>query len=172
MREGAQIFGWDNRNPTPGQVRDGRWLVGVGMASAIRGNMLLPAKASFSVDAEGVITVKQGMTDIGTGTYTVLAQIAAETLGVPLGDVRVEIGDSELPPAPGSGGQFGAATAGSAALMAGMNLRKAIAELAVGDPGSPLHAGGAEDVTFQDGVIAISNRSETLRDLIRRAAPD
>ena len=172
LTEGAQRFGWDRRNATPGQVRDGRWLVGLGMAAAIRGNFLLPAKCSFSVDAEGVITVRQGMTDIGTGTYTVLAQIAAETLGVPLGKVVVEIGDSELPPAPGSGGQFGAATAGSAALAAGMNLRKAVAELATADPASPLHGGYPEAVTFQDGVVAIENRSETLSDLIRRAAPE
>jgi len=172
LKEGAQLFGWDRRMPKPGQVRDGRWLVGLGMAAAIRGNFLLPAKCSFSVDAEGVITVRQGMTDIGTGTYTVLAQIAAETLGVPLGKVVVEIGDSELPPAPGSGGQFGAATAGSAALAAGVNLRKAIAELATGDPASPLHAGDPAAVTFQDGVVAIENRSETLADLIRRAAPE
>jgi xanthine dehydrogenase YagR molybdenum-binding subunit len=144
----------------------------MGMSAAIRGNFLLPAKASFTVDRDGVITVRQGMTDIGTGSYTVLAQIAAETLGVPLADVRVEIGDSELPPAPGSGGQFGAATAGSAALMAGVNLRKAIAELAAADPGSPLHGGPAAEVVFQDGVIAIGNRSETLADLIRRAAPE
>jgi xanthine dehydrogenase YagR molybdenum-binding subunit len=171
MTEGAQQFGWDRRVATPGQVRDGRWSVGMGMAAAIRGNFLLPAKASFTVDADGVITVRQGMTDIGTGTYTVLAQIAAETLGVPLADVRVEIGDSELPPAPGSGGQFGAATAGSAALAAGMNLRKAIAELAAADPASPLYGGPAEDVTFQDGVVAIANRSESLANLIRRAAP-
>jgi xanthine dehydrogenase YagR molybdenum-binding subunit len=171
MREGAQKFGWDRRFPTPGQVRDGRWMVGMGMAAAIRGNFLLPAKASFTVDAEGVITVRQGMTDIGTGTYTVLAQIAAETLGVPLNKVRVEIGDSELPPAPGSGGQFGAATAGSAALAAGMNLRKAIADLAANDPASPLFGGPAEQTTFQDGVIAIANRSESLSDLIKRAAP-
>jgi xanthine dehydrogenase YagR molybdenum-binding subunit len=172
MKEGAQLFGWDRRLPKPGQVRDGRWMIGMGMAAAIRGNFLLPAKCSFTVDAEGVITVRQGMTDIGTGTYTVLAQIAAETLGVPLGAVRVEIGDSELPPAPGSGGQFGAATAGSAALDAGMNLRKAIAELAVGDEGSPLFGGRVEQVTFQDGVVAIENRSEQLAALIRRARPD
>jgi len=171
LKEGAQMFGWDRRIPTPGQVRDGRWLVGMGMAAAIRGNFLLPAKCSFSVDADGVITVRQGMTDIGTGTYTVLAQIAAETLGVPLKDVRVEIGDSELPPAPGSGGQFGAATAGSAALAAGMNLRKAIAELAAADPGSPLNGGPAEEVTFEDGVVAIGNRSERIATLIARAAP-
>jgi xanthine dehydrogenase YagR molybdenum-binding subunit len=172
MREGAQTFGWDRRNPKVGQVRDGRWLVGMGMAAAIRGNFLLPAKASFTVDAEGVITVRQGMTDIGTGTYTVLAQIAAETLGVPLGDVRVEIGDSELPPAPGSGGQFGAATAGSAALDAGMNLRKAIADLACADPASPLYGGPQEAISFQDGVIAIANRSERLSELIRRNRPE
>lgn len=172
LKEGAQMFGWDRRLPTPGLVRDGRWLVGMGMAAAIRGNFLLPAKCSFTVDAEGVITVKQGMTDIGTGTYTVLAQIAAETLGVPLGQVKVEIGDSELPPAPGSGGQFGAATAGSAALAAGQNLRTAIAELATGDEASPLYGGDPAEVTFQDGVVAIANRSETLASLIRRAAPE
>lgn len=172
MKEGAQLFGWDRRLPTPGLVRDGRWLVGLGMAAAIRGNFLLPAKCSFTVDDQGVITVRQGMTDIGTGTYTVLAQIAAETLGVPLGQVVVEIGDSELPPAPGSGGQFGAATAGSAALMAGQNLRKAIADLATGDPGSPLHGGDPAAVTFQDGLIAIENRSERMADLIRRTHPD
>ncbi len=172
LREGAQTFGWDRRVATPGTVRDGRWHVGLGMAAAIRGNFLLPAKCSFTVDAEGVITVRQGMTDIGTGTYTVLAQIAAETLGVPLGQVVVEIGDSELPPAPGSGGQFGAATAGSAALMAGMNLRTAIADLATGDEASPLFGGDPKQVTFQDGVVAIANRSETLATLIRRTAPE
>jgi xanthine dehydrogenase YagR molybdenum-binding subunit len=171
LKEGAQLFGWDRRLPTPGQVRDGRWMIGMGMAAAIRGNFLLPAKCNLSVDADGVVTVRQGMTDIGTGSYTVLAQIAAETLGVPLDQVRVEIGDSELPPAPGSGGQFGAATAGSAALMAGMNLRVAIAELAVGDPASPLHGADPKAVTFQDGIVAIENRAESLAELIRRAAP-
>jgi xanthine dehydrogenase YagR molybdenum-binding subunit len=171
LREGAQMFGWDHRDPRPGQVRDGRWLVGLGMAAAIRGHTLLPAKASFSIDTSGAITVRQAMTDIGTGSYTVLAQIAAETMGVPLSDVRVEIGDSELPPAPGSGGQFGAATAGSAVLAAGVNLRAAIAELAVGDPGSPLHGGAAAAVIFQDGMVAIGNRSESLATLIARAAP-
>lgn len=172
MKEGAQMFGWDRRNPRPRQLREGRWWVGMGMAAAIRGNFLLPAKASFTVDGEGVITVRQGMTDIGTGSYTVLAQIAAETMGVPLQQVRVEIGDSELPPAPGSGGQFGAATAGSAALVAGLNLRKAIAELAVADPASPLHGGDAAQVQFQDGGVALGNRTESLAALISRAAPE
>ncbi len=172
MREGADLFGWARRNPVPGQVRDGRWSIGHGMAAAIRGNLLLPASASFSVDGEGVITVRQGMTDVGTGTYTILGQIAAETLGVPLGAVRVEIGDSDMPPSPGSGGQFGAASAGSAAFAAGMNLRKAIVEIAVADPESPLHGGPSEKVAFQDGIVAIGNRSESLAALIRRNRPD
>lgn len=172
MREGAERFGWNRRRREPGQVRDGRWLVGMGMASAIRGNMLLPAECSVGVEADGMIVVRQGMTDIGTGTYTVLAQIAAETMGVPMESVRVEIGDSELPPAPGSGGQFGAATAGSACLDAGMNLRKAIVDLAVNDPASPLFGGPPEAVTFQDGHIAIDNRTESLASLITRLKPE
>jgi xanthine dehydrogenase YagR molybdenum-binding subunit len=172
MREGAQHFGWDRRNPTPGQVRDGRWLVGMGMAAAIRGNFLLPARATTRIDADGTVTLRQGMTDIGTGTYTILAQITGETLGAPLDQVKVEIGDSEFAPAPGSGGQFGAATAGSAALASGMNLRKALAALATSDPGSPLHGGDPQLVTFSDGNIAIENRSESLARLVARAAPE
>lgn len=172
MTEGAQRFGWDRRNPKPGQVRDGRWLVGMGMAAAIRGNFLLPAKAGVLADANGIITLRQGMTDIGTGTYTILAQITAETLGVPLEQVRVELGDSEFPPAPGSGGQFGAATAGSAAFAAGMNLRKALAELAIGDPNSPLYGDDPELVTFANGNIAVANRAEPIGDLVARAAPE
>ncbi|MBC7166016.1 xanthine dehydrogenase family protein molybdopterin-binding subunit [Phenylobacterium sp.] len=172
LTEGAQRFGWDRRNPKPGQVRDGRWLVGMGMAAAIRGNFLLPAKAGVRIDADGTVTLRQGMTDIGTGTYTILAQITAETLGVPLEQVRVELGDSDFPPAPGSGGQFGAATAGSAAFAAGMNLRRALAELATGDPNSPLYGDDPELVTFGSGNIAVANRAEPLDRLVARAAPD
>ena len=100
MRDGARRFGWNKRNPKPGQVRDARWLVGIGMACAIRGNFMLPAKASMKVSADGSIRLQQGMTDIGTGSYTILAQIAAETMGVPLDRVTVEIGDSGFSPAP------------------------------------------------------------------------
>lgn len=171
-REGAQAFGWDRRDPRPGQVRDGRWLVGMGMAAAIRGNFLLPAKAAARIEADGIVTLRQGMTDIGTGTYTILAQITAECLGLPMDQVRVELGDSTFAPAPGSGGQFGAASAGSAALDAGVNLRKALAALAVGDPGSPLHGGDPEEIEFRDGQLVLGNRVETLAALVARAAPE
>src|SRR3989440_11064858 len=82
MQEGARRFGWDRRNPKPGQVRDGRWLVGIGMAAATRGNPLLLSKANVRLDPDGACTVRMAMTDIGTGTYTILAQIAAEMLGL------------------------------------------------------------------------------------------
>lgn len=171
MTDGARRFGWSQRNARPGQGRDGRWQVGIGMAAAIRGNFLLPAKASMKVEADGTVTVRQGMTDIGTGTYTILAQITAETLGVPLEQVVVEIGDSGFAPAPGSGGQFGAASAGSAALATGMVLRKTLAAMAIADPGSPLYGAQAASVDFRDGLITAENRSETLGALVARLAP-
>ena len=172
MQDGAEKFGWRHRQLKPGQVRDGRWLVGMGMAAAIRGNFLLPAKASMRADAEGNIRLQQGMTlDIGTGSYTILAQIAAETMGVPLEKVIVEIGDSGFAPAPGSGGQFGAASAGSGALAGGMALRAKLAEMAVNDESSPLYGAAIEAVEFRDGLIAVENRSETIGGLVARLSP-
>jgi xanthine dehydrogenase YagR molybdenum-binding subunit len=172
MKDGAARFGWEKRNPKPGQVRDGRWLVGMGMAAAIRGNFLLPAKAALKANPDGTIRLQQGMTDIGTGSYTILAQIAAETMGVPIEKVIVEIGDSGFAPAPGSGGQFGAATAGSGALAGGIALRAKLAEMAIADPASPLYGAPKEAVDFRDGLITVENRSETLASLVSRLAPE
>ena len=171
MKDGAARFGWEKRNPKPGQMRDGRWLVGLGMATAIRGNFMLPAKASMRAEADGTIRLQQGMTDIGTGSYTILAQITAETMGVPLEKVVVEIGDSGFSPAPGSGGQFGAASAGSGALAGGMALRAKLADLAIADPASPLYGASAAAVDFRDGLIAVENRSETIASLVQRLSP-
>ena len=171
MTDGAKRFGWSKRNPRPGQVRDGDWLVGMGMAAAIRGNFLLPAKANIRIEADGTVVLRQGMTDIGTGSYTILAQITAETMGVPLEQVVVEIGDSGFAPTPGSGGQFGAASAGSAAFEAGMVMRKTLAGMAIADPASPLFGATEADVDFRDGLITASNKSETLAALVSRLAP-
>jgi xanthine dehydrogenase YagR molybdenum-binding subunit len=172
MREGADAFAWRDRNACPGRRREGRWLVGSGMAVAVRSNFLMAAKAVVEIDAGGTVTVRQGMTDIGTGTYTILAQIAAETLGVPVANVRVDIGDSALPPAPGSAGQYGAATAGSAVLNAGVKLRVMIAGIATADPASPLFGAPLETVAFEDGAISVGDRSERVADLIARNSPD
>jgi xanthine dehydrogenase YagR molybdenum-binding subunit len=171
MTDGAEKFGWDKRNPKPGQTRDGEWLVGLGMAAAIRGNFLLPAKAAMRVEADGRVMVRQGMTDIGTGSYTIIAQIAAETMGVPIEQVTVEIGDSGFAPTPGSGGQFGAASAGSAVYEGGMLMRKTLAGMAAGDPASPLYGAALDEIDFRDGLITASNKSETLQALVSRLAP-
>ncbi len=142
MRTGAEKFGWDKRNPKPGQVRDGRWLVGIGMAAGTRNNPLQLSKATVRMDADGYATARMAMTDIGTGTYTIMTQIAAELLGLPPDRVHVEMGDTNYPQASGSGGSFGANSAGSALYDACMNLRQQMAQAAGIDPAAAVFADG------------------------------
>lgn len=170
MREGAKRFGWDRR-AAPGTVHDGRWLVGLGMSGAIRTNYLVGARANLELNVDGTATVRQAMTDIGTGTYTILAQVVAEAMGIAVEDVNVEIGDTRFPPAPGSGGSFGASAATGAALDAAMNLRADVARLAVADPDCPLFGGAPEEVVFAEAAVFIGNRSEKLATLLARSAP-
>jgi xanthine dehydrogenase YagR molybdenum-binding subunit len=156
MQKGAEMFGWGNRNSTPGQIRDGEWLVGMGMSAAIRGNPMLAAKASVSLTRDGVASVKTSMTDIGTGSYTILAQIAADMLGLPIDKVNVELGDSDFPEAPGSGGSFGANSAGAAVFDACATLRENILRQA----GLP-----AEGAEFANGSVTANGKSVRLADL-------
>src|SRR3984893_12289462 len=127
LREGAARFGWDKRVAKPASVRDGRWLVGLGVASAIRGDVLRSATARARLERDGRLTVELAMTDIGTGTYTILTQIAAEAMGLPVERVTVRLGDTSFPPTAGSGGSFGAATSGAAVLAACRTLKAALA---------------------------------------------
>ena len=127
LREGAARFGWDKRVAKPASVRDGRWLVGLGVASAIRGDMLQSATARARLESDGRLTVELAMTDIGTGTYTILTQIAAETMELPVDRVTVRLGDTRFPPTAGSGGSFGAATSGAAVLAACRKLKAGLA---------------------------------------------
>jgi xanthine dehydrogenase YagR molybdenum-binding subunit len=127
LREGAARFGWDKRVAKPASVRDGNWLVGLGVASAIRGDVLMSATARARLDRDGRLTVELAMTDIGTGTYTILTQIAAETMELPLDRVTVRMGDTRFPPTAGSGGSFGSGTSGAAVLAACRNLKAALA---------------------------------------------
>ncbi|KAK0350017.1 hypothetical protein LTR94_030740, partial [Friedmanniomyces endolithicus] len=124
LEEGAQRFGWSRRNPTPGTVRDGRWLVGMGMAAAFRNNMNMKSGARVGVDRKGVVTVATDMTDIGTGSYTIIAQTAAEMMGVPLDKVIVLLGDSRFPASAGSGGQWGAPNSTAGVYAACVKLRE------------------------------------------------
>jgi xanthine dehydrogenase YagR molybdenum-binding subunit len=157
LREGAQRFGWDKRNSKPGQMRDGRWLIGMGVAAATRGNPLQPSKAKVRLGAYGSATVTMAMTDIGTGTYTILTQIAAEMLGLPPERIHVELGDTNLPQASGSGGSFGAASSGSALFDACNNLRAKLARIAGMDP---------DTARFADGRIESNGHSRTLTSLV------
>jgi xanthine dehydrogenase YagR molybdenum-binding subunit len=128
LREGAQRFGWSARNPQPSQVRDGHWLIGMGMAGAIRGAPIAKAGARVRLDRQGVVTVETDMTDIGTGSYTIVQQTAAELMGVPLEKVVARLGDSSFPETPGSGGQQGAPSVTAGVYAACMKLREVIAQ--------------------------------------------
>lgn len=155
MREGARLFGWDRRQAA-GTRREGRWLVGLGMSAAARLNPLMPSSALVRLNPDGTLTVRMAMTDIGTGTYTILAQIAGEMMGLPVEKIRVEIGDTAYPAAAGPGGSFGAGSAGSALYVACDNLRRALLAKAGMNP---------EGADFQGGRAVSGNRSEALGDL-------
>jgi xanthine dehydrogenase YagR molybdenum-binding subunit len=156
-QEGARRFGWDKRNPKPGQVQDGRWLVGMGMAAATRGNPLMLSKASVRLGPDGFATVRMAMTDIGTGTYTILTQIAAEMLGLPPTRIRMELGDTSFPQAAGSGGSFGSGSSGAALFEACSALRAKLAQIAGMDP---------EAAQFANGHISAGGQSKLLTDLV------
>jgi xanthine dehydrogenase YagR molybdenum-binding subunit len=153
LRLGAEKFGWSARNPKPGQVRAGRWLVGMGVAAGIRNNLLLKSGAHVGIDRHGVVTVTTDMTDIGTGTYTIIAQTAAETMGVDLDRVVVRLGDSDSPVSAGSGGQFGANNSTAGVYAACMKLRDVIAQKLGFD---------AEDAEFAGGIVRAHGRSVPL----------
>jgi xanthine dehydrogenase YagR molybdenum-binding subunit len=157
LDEGAKRFGWIRREATPGSVRDGEWLVGIGVAAAVRINLLINSEARVTLGADGRATVETDMTDIGTGTYTILSQIAGESLGLPIHCVDVRLGDTDLPPGSGSGGSFGAASAGSSVALACEDI---VAELARRMKARP------EDMTLKDGHAIAGNRRVPLDELV------
>ena len=157
MEEGAERFGWSKRNPKPAQVRDGEWLVGMGMAAAVRSNMLQKSAAKVAIDARGHVTVSTDMTDIGTGTYTILGQIAGELLGLPIDDVTVQLGDTDLPPSAGSGGSWGAGSSGSSVYLACELLRDKLAEAMGCNVG---------ELTLKGGQAIAGNRQIPLMSLV------
>jgi xanthine dehydrogenase YagR molybdenum-binding subunit len=153
LRLGVQRFVWQRRNTIPGAGRDGRWLVGLGMASAFRNNHLVKSGARVRLDARGVVTVETDMTDIGTGSYTIIAQTAAEMMGLPVHQVVVRLGDSSFPVSAGSGGQFGANSSTSGVYAACVKLREDIARNFGFDPNK---------AEFADGQIRFGNQIQPL----------
>ncbi|MBK1842863.1 xanthine dehydrogenase family protein molybdopterin-binding subunit [Azospirillum sp. YIM B02556] len=153
LRRGADRFGWAKRVPTPGRSRDGRWLTGLGVAAAFRNNLLTKSAARVRLDKRGGVTVETDMTDIGTGSYTIIAQTAAEMMGVGLDRVTVRLGDSSFPASAGSGGQWGANNSTAGVYAACVKLREAVA----GKLGF-----NSADAVFADGEVRAGNRSVPL----------
>lgn len=151
---GAERFGWSDREQ-PGNRREGNWLVGMGVAAAFRNNLLLPSAARVRLDRQGIVTVETDMTDIGTGSYTIIAQTAAEMLGLPIDKVVVKLGDSRFPVSAGSGGQFGANCSTSAVYAACVKLRQAVAS-ALGF--------NSDAAVFENGEVRSGNRVVSLAD--------
>ncbi|ELY2645190.1 aldehyde oxidoreductase molybdenum-binding subunit PaoC [Cronobacter sakazakii] len=155
LRTGAAHFGWHQRNPQPAQVREGDWLIGLGMAAGFRNNLVTKSGARVHLDAQGHVTVETDMTDIGTGSYTIIAQTAAEMMGVPLERVTVRLGDSDYPISSGSGGQWGANSSTAGVYAACVKLREAVANKLGFDPNR---------AEFFDGNVQGDGRIAALAD--------
>jgi xanthine dehydrogenase YagR molybdenum-binding subunit len=155
LRTGAERFGWKARQAKPARTTDGRWLIGMGMAMGLRNNIHGKSGARVRLAASGIVTVETDMTDIGTGSYTVIAQTAAEMMGIGLDKVVVRLGDSDFPPACGSGGQFGANNSTAGVYAACVKLRETVAQRL---------GFNATEAQFSDGKVSVGNRSVPLRD--------
>ncbi|WP_152205002.1 xanthine dehydrogenase family protein molybdopterin-binding subunit [Marinobacter changyiensis] len=167
LREGAEKFGWPSREPQPGSRSQGRQLIGYGVASTIRLNILVPSKTRIRLSADGTLTAWADMTDIGTGTYTILTQIAAETMGLSADRIKIELGDSRYPSSSGSGGSFGAASSGSALLNACENMRTRLLESAreqglIGDE-------PADDARFENGQLILGDKTLSFTEVLNKS---
>ncbi len=152
LKLGAEKFGWSNR-PKVASKKERNWLIGMGVAAAFRDNLVLPSAARVKLGRDGIITVETDMTDIGTGSYTIIAQTAAEMMGVTVDKVAVQLGDSRFPISAGSGGQFGANSSTSGVYAACIKLREAIAQKL---------GFNSEDAVFEDGAVKSGNRTVPL----------
>jgi xanthine dehydrogenase YagR molybdenum-binding subunit len=158
LRTGADRFGWSRRNARPAQVREGNWLVGMGVAAGFRNNINMQSAARVRLSSDGVVTVETDMTDIGTGSYTIIAQTAAEMMGVRLDQVVVKLGDSSFPASAGSGGQWGGNSATAGVYAACVKLRDQISQKL---------GFNSADASFADGRVSGGGRSVPLADAAR-----
>ncbi|WP_321846199.1 xanthine dehydrogenase family protein molybdopterin-binding subunit [Paraburkholderia bannensis] len=158
---GAERFGWSRRVNTPRAMRTGNTLIGLGMAGATYPANRSEAAALARILPDGTAMVASGTQDIGTGTYTVMTQVAADALGFPPERIHFALGDSSLPRAPVSGGSQSAASVSPAVQAAASAARDKLIALAVADPASPVHGAAATDVTVADGWVVL--RADTSR---------
>lgn len=153
-RTGAERFGWARRNPQPGSMREGTTRVGWGMATATYPANRSAAAATARYLPYGTAQVESGSQDLGTGTYTVMTQVAADAMGMPVDRVLISLGDTRMPEAPVSGGSQSVASVSPAVQAAGQQARDALIAAAIADASSPLHGLDAGAITVADGVLS------------------
>jgi xanthine dehydrogenase YagR molybdenum-binding subunit len=167
---GAEKFGWADRVAAPGSMRDGDWLVGMGVASAYHPSWQMSANVTVRINADGTVLVRSGFHEMGMGAATAQAQIAASELDVPVEAVTVEWGDSQLPAAPGAGGSAQTASVAAAVLAACGKLKKQLSKLGSGSPASVLRAAGKEFIEARTGsetrLGGLASGLKTMRLLI------
>jgi xanthine dehydrogenase YagR molybdenum-binding subunit len=151
--QGSAAFGWEKRNPEPRSMRDDHELVGWGMATGVWEALQMPAAVRIVLTANGHAEVATAASDIGTGTYTIMAQVAADMLGLPIDNISVKLGDSSLPQSPLEGGSWIAASVCNAIATTAHAVRKELLRLAKRMKDSPLAGAAADDVTLADGKI-------------------
>lgn len=170
FKAGAERFGWSRRSPEPGSMRDGKELIGWGMAAATWEAKIQKTMASATLDSNGYLTVASATSDIGTGTYTIMAQTGADCMGLPLECVIAKLGDTDLPEAPVEGGSWAAASTCSAIMNACEKLKETLVSEAHGLQGRPIGHATLDDVTFADGRISVTadpSKSVALLDVLR-----
>ena len=174
-RQGAEAFGWDRRNPEPRSMRDGTELVGWGMATGVWEALQVPITVRIGLTANGHAEVSCATSDIGTGTYTIMAQVAADMLGLPLDNVTIKLGDSTLPQSPVEGGSWIAASVSNGIATTVDAIRRELLHLAKQMPNSPFADATPDEVALADGKLVSkgdASRAVSIADAIRHGAVD
>jgi xanthine dehydrogenase YagR molybdenum-binding subunit len=174
-REGAEAFGWDKRNPEPRSMRDGNELVGWGMATGVWEALQMPIAVRIVLTADGHAEVSCATSDIGTGTYTIMAQVAAGMLGLPLDSISVKLGDSTLPQSPVEGGSWIAASVSNGIATTSGAVREELLRLAKQMPDSPLADAAPDEVVLADGKLVSKRdaaRAVSITEAMRHAGVD
>jgi len=163
---GAERFGWAQRNPNSRMTKDDDWWIGQGMATALYPAHRSKASAKIRLQADGNVTVSSATHDLGTGMYTVLAIVGAQSLGIPYERVRAVLGDSGLPPAPGAGGSQSTASVGPAVVAAADSIKKKLIDVAVKEKKSPFHGAKLEELSYTSGEIHGNGKSLSFEQLL------
>jgi len=174
-RQGAEAFGWHKRSPAPRSMRDGGELVGWGMATGIWEALQVPITVRIALTANGHAEISCATSDIGTGTYTIMTQVAADALGLPLENIDVRLGDSTLPQSPVEGGSWIAASVSNGIVTTGDAVRDELLRLAQKMPNSPLAGTQPGDVTLAGGMVVAkkdSGKTVSIADAMRHSGVD